>query len=103
MQRFLDDGRIEFRSPPLSTSGAARLAGHRGDGSIRAEILREIAHATWLDLAGVSVSVDRGEVALDGEVVERRLRIAAREIVARCRGVRAIHDRLRVVPRTGAL
>lgn len=103
MRSFLDDGRIEFRSPSPLPPGAARRADHRGDGAIRAEILGEIAQAPWLDLAGVSVTVDRGEVALDGEVAERRLRIAVREIAARCRGVRAVHDRLRVARRTGVL
>jgi osmotically-inducible protein OsmY len=103
MHSSLDDGRIEFRPASPSTPGAARLAGHRGDESIRSEILGEIAQAPWLDLAGVSVTVDRGEVAFDGEVAERRLRIAVREIAARCRGVRAVNDRLRVARRTGAL
>jgi osmotically-inducible protein OsmY len=95
MRSFLDDGRIEFR-PASSTPGAARLAGGRSDTSIRAEILDSIARAVWLDLGRVAVTVDRGEVILEGEVAERRLQVALREIAARCRGVRAVHDRLRV-------
>lgn len=93
MQSSLDDGRIEFRP---ATPGAIRFAGHRADASIRAEILDEIARAPWLDLGGVAVAVDRGEVLFEGVIPERRLRIALREIAARCRGVRAVHERLRV-------
>ena len=105
MRTSLDEGRIEFRPAATATTtpGAARVAAHRGDASIRAEILDEIAHAPWLDLAGVAVAVERGEVVFEGEIRERRLRIALREIAARCRGVRAVHDRLRVARNPGTL
>ena len=102
MHSSLDEGRIEFHPASPVTPGAIRLAGHRGDASIRAEILGEIARAPWLDLGGVAVAVDRGEVVLEGEIAERRLLIAARDIAARCRGVQAVHDRLRVA-RPGTL
>jgi osmotically-inducible protein OsmY len=103
MHSSLDDGRIEIRPAPPATPGAARLAGHHGDGSIRAEILDEIAQVPWLDLAGVSVAVSRGEVMFEGNIPERRLRIALCEIAARCRGVRAVYDRLRVARSPGSL
>ena len=103
MHSSLDDGRIEFRPASPPTPGAARLAGLRGDGLIRADILHEIARVPWLDLAGVSVTVSRGEVLFEGDIPERRLRVALREIAARCRGVRAVHDRLRVARSAGSL
>jgi osmotically-inducible protein OsmY len=103
MHTSLDDGRIEVRRASPPTPGAARLAGHRGDDSIRAEILDAIAQVPWLDLAGVSVTVNRGEVSFEGDIPERRLRVALREIAARCRGVRAVNDRLRVARTFGPL
>jgi osmotically-inducible protein OsmY len=84
MRKFLDDGRIEFRP----TTGS--------DKAIRAEILRAIARAPWLDASRVSVAVDHGEVLLEGRVAERRTRTALREIIGCCRGVRAVHDRLQL-------
>ena len=90
------DSLDEFR-PAGTTPGAIRAVGYRGDSSIRAEILDEMAHAPWLDLGGICVSVHRGEVLFEGEIPERRLQIALREIAGRCRGVRAVHDRVRVV------
>jgi osmotically-inducible protein OsmY len=103
MHSSLDDGRIEFRPASPVTPGADRSAGHRSDASIRAEILDEIARAPWLELDGVAVAVDRGEVLFEGEIPERRLRIALHEIAARCRGVRAIDERLRVARGSGPL
>jgi osmotically-inducible protein OsmY len=91
MRSFLDDGRIEFRP-----AKAAPGRGPRGDASIRAAILEEIGQLPWLDFRRIAVRVDRGEVALEGEVAERGLRFALREIAARCEGVRAVHDRLRI-------
>jgi osmotically-inducible protein OsmY len=93
MRTTLDDGRIEFRP---ATPGAPRHIGRRGDASIRAEILDRIARAPWLDLEGVAVRVERGEVTFDGEIGEQRLQVALREIASRCSGVRAVHDHLRV-------
>ncbi len=87
----------------MTTPAAARAARHRRDSSIRAEMLDEIAHAPWLDLGGISVAVHRGEVLFEGEIPERRLRVALREIAGHCRGVRALHDRVRVVRGSGPL
>ena len=98
MRSFLDDGRIEFR-PAKSAPVGARLR----DASIRAAILDEIARLPWLDFAGVAVKVVRGEVAFEGEVAERRLRFALREIAGRCRGVQAVHDRLRIARARGSV
>ena len=100
MHSSVDEGRIEFRP---ATAGTRRPAGPGSDASIRAEILGEIARVPWLDLRGVAVSVDRGEVLFEGEIPERRLRIALREIAARCCGVRAVHERLRVARGSGRL
>jgi osmotically-inducible protein OsmY len=97
MRKFLDGGRIEFRP----TTGTDKPAGadaerRRGDAAIRAEILRAIARAPWLDASKVSVAVDHGEVLLEGRVAERRTQTALRGIIGRCRGVRAVHDRLQL-------
>lgn len=85
----------ESQSAP-DTPGAARIAALRGDASIRAEILHALAKAPWLEAGGVMVAVNRGEVLLEGRVPEPRVRTALQEIAARCRGVRALHDRLQV-------
>jgi osmotically-inducible protein OsmY len=95
MRKFLDDGRIEFR-PTIGRRPGAGAAPRRGDAAIRAEILRMIARAPWLDASKVAVAVDRGEVSLEGEIGERRTGTALREIAGRCRGVRSVHDRLQL-------
>ncbi len=99
MHRSFDEGRAEFRPASPAKRGPAPAVAPRGDSSIRAEILDVIARAPWLDLGRVAVGVERGEVLFEGEIPERRLRIALHDIAARCRGVRAVHDRLRVARR----
>jgi osmotically-inducible protein OsmY len=95
MRKFLDDGRIQFRPATRTDKAAGAGSGRRrGDAAIRAEILRTVARAPWLDVSKVSVTVDRGEVLLAGQIAERRTRAALREIVGHCHGVRAVHDRL---------
>lgn len=101
MREFLDDGQIEFR-PTRDSPGSARLA-HRHDASIHEAIMRALARAPWLDIKGVSVSVQRGEVRLDGVVAQTRTRAALREIAARCPGVRGMDDRLRTDPGTDGI
>ena len=82
--------------------GADRLSSLRGDSSIRAEIECGIAKAPWLDADGVSVVVEHGEVVFAGHITESGTRIALREIAARCAGVRAVDDRLRVTAASDA-
>jgi osmotically-inducible protein OsmY len=95
MRKFLDDGRIEFR-PTAGRRPETGSARARGDAAIRAEILRTIARAPWVDASNVAIAVNGGEVSLEGRITERRTRTALREIVGRCRGVRAVHDRLQL-------
>jgi osmotically-inducible protein OsmY len=103
MHEFLHGGPTEFRrTPDSSTPGSARLA-HRHDASIHEAIMRALGRAPWLDVKGVSVSVRRGEVRLDGVVAQTRTRAALREIAARCPGVRGINDRLRTDPGTDGI
>lgn len=57
---------------------------------------------TWagdVDASDIEVSVDGGEVTLDGVVDSRRAKRAAEEAVEDVRGVRDVHNRLRVQPR----
>ena len=103
MHNSLDEHRVEFCPAVPATPGPPQVAESRDDASIRAEILDAIAHAAWLELGGIAVTVNHGEVLLDGEISERRLRPALREIAGRCCGVRAVYDRLRVTRRSGSV
>lgn len=59
---------------------------------------------TWepfVDASRIQVRVEGDEVVLEGSVDSRRTKRAAEEAVERVRGVRDVHNRLRVEPREG--
>jgi osmotically-inducible protein OsmY len=81
--------------------GATRPDFLRGDASIQSEILRSIGQAPWLDAKDVSIAVEHGEVEVTGRVEQDGTRLALLELIGRCRGVRAVVDRLRIAAAPG--
>jgi osmotically-inducible protein OsmY len=81
--------------------GATRPDLRRGDASIQSEILRSIGQAPWLDAKDVSIAVQYGEVEVTGRVEQDGTRLALLELIGRCRGVRAVVDRLRIAAAPG--
>jgi BON domain len=87
--------------PRWSTSGES----HRGrgprddqrpDARIREDVCDHLTDDDEVDAREISVSVESGEVTLEGTVDERRIKWLAEEIAVRCLGVVDVHNRLRV-------
>lgn len=79
-----------------------RLLGRRPDAERRsdARIRIDAADALWfqrdLDSSEIEVMVEEGEVSLDGTVPDRHSRHLAVEVVRGVRGVRAVHNHLKI-------
>jgi osmotically-inducible protein OsmY len=82
-----------------STSGRWRGVGPknyaRSDERIFEEVCELLAEAD-VDASDIDVHVDGGEVTLEGSVHDRWSKRAAEDVVCRARGVKDVHNRLRV-------
>ncbi|MEW5853356.1 MAG: BON domain-containing protein [Myxococcota bacterium] len=88
--------------PPAAAPGPHRGHGPRGyarlDERIREEVLDALTFQHVLDATHVEVAVREGEVTLEGTVGSRRQKRAAEDLAEGVRGVRIVHNRLRVGP-----
>ncbi len=67
----------------------------RSDDRIREEVCEALTREADLDPSDVRVTVEEGEVTLEGTVPDRRSKRRAEDLADR-RGVRDVHNRLRV-------
>lgn len=80
--------------------------GHRGrgpkavrqDSSIADEVYARLTEDDHVDAGEILVNVESGVVTLTGEVPERHMKHRAEDLVAGIRGVRELHNRIRVDP-----
>ena len=80
--------------------------GHRGrgpkaarqDSSIADEVYFRLTEDDFVDAGEILVNVENGVVTLTGEVPERRMKHRAEDLVAEIRGVRELHNHIRVDP-----
>ncbi len=75
----------------------------RPDERIWEEVNERLEEDGEIDATDVSVQVENGEVILEGAVDHRRTRRLAEDLAESVRGVRDVHNRLRVEPREGAV
>lgn len=68
----------------------------RSDESIREDVNERLTWHGDVDATNIQVSVDNGEVTLEGTVGERRQKRAAEDAIEDVRGIKDIHNRLRV-------
>lgn len=68
----------------------------RSDARILEDVSEALSEHGDIDARSIEVSVKEGEVTLDGTVPDRRTKRLAEDVTARCRGVRDVHNRLRV-------
>ncbi len=70
----------------------------RTDESIRQEINERLAEEALLDARQIRVTVRHGQVTLEGRVDRRQAKYRAEDVADAVRGVKDIHNRLRVEP-----
>lgn len=98
----------DFREQPGHGRGAhpPSRGGHAGrgpkavrqDSSIADEVYFRLTEDDDVDGSEILVNVENGVVTLTGEVPERRMKHRAEDLVAEIRGVRELHNRIRVDP-----
>ncbi|MGH9457473.1 MAG: BON domain-containing protein [Thermoanaerobaculia bacterium] len=71
----------------------------RSDERIREEVSERLMEDDRLDASNIEVRVENGEVTLTGTVDGRRMKRHAEDLAESIRGVRDIHNQLRVEPR----
>lgn len=67
----------------------------RADASIREEICETLTHHPELDARAVEITVENGEVTLEGTVHDRRQKRGIEDVAHHARGVRDVHNRIR--------
>lgn len=97
-----DTGELEggrYRAP----SNAYRAAGRKGpknyqrsDERVREDICERLWHSSYVDSSEVEVTVQNGEVTLEGTVPERNMKHAIEDMADNCLGVKDVHNRIRV-------
>lgn len=70
----------------------------RQDSSIADEVYSRLTDDEHVDAGEILVNVENGVVTLTGEVPERRMKHRAEDLVSEIRGVRELHNRIRVDP-----
>jgi len=68
----------------------------RSDERIREDVSELLTQHGQIDASEFEVTVENGEVTLNGAVDSRRTKRLAEDVVERVRGVRDVHNRLRV-------
>ena len=72
----------------------------RSDERIREDVCEHLTHHPYVDASDIEVSVREGEVTLSGTVDARMVKRAAEEACDHVRGVKDVHNQLRVRPAT---
>jgi hypothetical protein len=96
-----DDAGRRGSGQPFSRGGSAgrewrNEESPRSDAAIGDEVVRRLTDHEALDASAIEVVVDEGEVTLKGEVADRRAKRLAEWVVEGCRGVRDVHNRLKL-------
>ena len=68
----------------------------RSDERVYEDVCDRLTENGHLDASNIRVQIEKGEVTLEGTVMDRRSKRLAEEIAESARGVRDIHNRLRV-------
>jgi osmotically-inducible protein OsmY len=77
--------------------GKAPKEDRPSDEQIHDEVCKRLKEHPLIDASFVTVHVEDGEVTLRGEVLDRRMKHMAEDIVDEVSGVRDIHNKLRVI------
>jgi osmotically-inducible protein OsmY len=69
----------------------------RSDERIHEEICERLTRHPLIDASLMEVHVEKGEATLTGEVLDRRMKHMAEDVVDEVHGVKEIHNQLKVV------
>jgi hypothetical protein len=73
----------------------------RSDDRIREDVCDRLYDHQWVDASDVEVKVEGGEVTLTGTVADRRHKRAIEDIAEDVRGVKEVHNQIRMARDTG--
>jgi glutamine amidotransferase-like uncharacterized protein len=79
-----------------SHRGKGPKAYKRSDERIHDEVCERLTQHPLVDASLMDVTVEDGEVTLSGEVLDRRMKYMAEDVVDEVHGVKEIHNQLRV-------
>lgn len=71
----------------------------RSDERIKEMVHEALTDHEHLDATHITVGVEQGEVTLTGTVEDRRTKRLAEQVVESCKGVKDVHNQLRIQPR----
>jgi hypothetical protein len=80
-------------------SGRGPRGYQRSDERVHEEVCERLTEHGAIDASNVDVRCENGEITLEGTVSDRRAKRLAEEIAESARGVRDVHNRLRVTGR----
>jgi len=86
-----------WRTPGPHT-GRGPKGYRRSDDRIREDVCERLTHHGHLDASAIRISVEDGEVTLEGTVESRRDKRLAEDAVEGLSGVKDVHNRLRIGP-----
>lgn len=93
--------RRRYPEPGTGFEGAGPRNYARSDDRIREDVCDELSDDGEIDARDIDIEVKDREVTLTGTVPERYMKHRAEDIADSCRGVRDVHNRLRVQRRGG--
>ena len=77
--------------------GKGPKAYQRSDEHIHDEVCQRLTEHPLIDASFINVHVENAEVTLTGEVLDRRMKHMAEDVVDEVDGVRDLHNKLRVI------
>lgn len=83
-------------NPAASFAGRGPKGYVRSDERIHEDVCERLTDAPDVDASDVTVTIAQGEITLAGEVVDRTAKHRTEEIAENVRGVRTVHNELRV-------
>jgi hypothetical protein len=94
----LDNGRVQLGGTPRGGQHAGRgpKGYQRSDARIEEEVNDCLTDDDQVDATNIEVKVENGEVTLTGSVQDRNQKRAAEDAIERVRGVRDIHNQVKV-------
>lgn len=95
-EEYLGMGRMMCLWEQGPYSGRGPKGYHRSDQRIQEDVCEALTMDGWVDANKIEVSVEKGDVTLNGVVPERAMKRYAEDAVIGIPGVRDVHNRLNV-------
>jgi hypothetical protein len=96
LERGIEDDRAQYERQAGPYAGRGPKGYQRSDERIREEVSERLTDDDRIDASGIEVAVTTGEVTLTGTVESRRMKRLAEDLAESVRGVRDVHNQLRV-------